>query len=282
MRLISNSKKIVAKLKQYKGKSLGFVPTMGALHEGHLSLIRRARRDSDIVVVSIFVNPKQFGPKEDLQKYPRPLKKDLEFCRKEGVDFVFCPNPKEMYPLGYRTYVDVEGLSNCLCGISRPGHFRGVATIVTKLLNIVQPDTLYLGQKDAQQAVIIKRMIEDLNLPVKVRVMPTVREENGLAISSRNIYLSASEKKEAVALSQALKLARLLIKNGSRDTKRIVSRMRNLIRGEKRAKIDYIEIVDMSTLKPVKRVINNCLIALAVRIGNTRLIDNLIIRDGSY
>ena len=263
-----------------KNKSTGFVPTMGALHEGHLSLIRQARKDNDIVAVSIFVNPAQFAAGEDLKRYPRPLKKDLALCSKEGVDIVFSPKPKDMYPDGYSTYVNVEGLSEALCGRYRPVHFKGVATIVAKLLNIVQPDLIYLGQKDAQQALIIKRMAEDLNIPAKVRVMPIVREKDGLAMSSRNVFLSKAQRKDALALTQALGLAKILIKNGARDTKRIISRMQQLIRNKRSARIDYIEIVDLKTLKPVKRVINNCLIALAVRIGNTRLIDNLIIRDG--
>jgi pantoate--beta-alanine ligase len=283
MRVISSPKQISRELKvlSNRRKGIGFVPTMGALHEGHLSLIRKARRDNDTLVVSIFVNPKQFGPKEGLKDYPRPLEKDLALCRKEKVDFVFLPNPQGMYPKDFSTYVNIEGLSGVLCGKSRPGHFRGVATVVVKFLNIVQPDALYLGQKDAQQAIIIKKMASDLNIPVKVKVMPIVREKSGLAISSRNVYLGNSERKDALVLSQSLKLARLLINNGARDTKRIISRMRQLILKKKSAKVDYIEIVDAESLKQVQRVISNCLIALAVRIGNTRLIDNLIIRDGS-
>ncbi len=281
MRLIKSPRKISEELNKCRDKSIGFVPTMGALHKGHLSLVRQARKDNDFVVVSIFVNPAQFGPGEDFKKYPRPLKKDLALCRKEGVDYVFYPDPKDLYSRGHRTYVNVEGLSEVLCGKSRPGHFRGVVTIVAKLLNLIHPGKLYLGQKDAQQAVIIKRMVEDLNIPVTVRVMPIIREKDGLAMSSRNVYLNSRERKEAVVLSQALKLAGLLINNGARDTKRIMRRMRELIVRKKSARIDYIEIVDVVNLNPVKRIVNGCLIALAVRIGKTRLIDNLIIRDGS-
>ncbi|MDD3987693.1 MAG: pantoate--beta-alanine ligase [Candidatus Omnitrophica bacterium] len=259
-----------------KGQSIGFVPTMGALHEGHLSLIRKARKDNDIVVVSIFVNPKQFGPKEDLKKYPRPIKRDLALCRKAGVDFVFCPEFKQMYPDGFSTFVTVKGLSEVLCGKSRPGHFNGVATIVAKLLNIVQPGTLYLGQKDAQQAAILKRMIEDLHIPVKVQVMPIARSKDGLALSSRNAYLSDRERKDALVLSQSLKLAGFFIKNGASDTKRIIFKMRQVIEKKQSAKIDYIEVVDPATLKPLKKVAGSFLIALAVWIGKTRLIDNLL------
>ncbi len=268
---------ILAKVKK-QGKFIGFVPTMGALHEGHLSLIRQARKDTDIVVVSIFVNPTQFGPKEDLNKYPRPLSKDLALCRKEKVNFVFCPKPQDMYSRDFSTFVNVGGLSEVLCGKSRPGHFRGVATVVTKLFNIVQPDIVYFGEKDAQQAIIIQRMVRDLNIPVKVRVMPTIREKDGLALSSRNAYLTKDERKDALVLSQALNLAKLLIKNGSRDSGRIISRMWHLIKKKKSAKIDYIEIVDPQNLKPLKKISGNCLIALAVWIGKTRLIDNILIK----
>jgi pantoate--beta-alanine ligase len=250
---------------------------MGALHEGHLSLIRAARRDNDIVVVSIFVNPAQFGPKEDLTKYPRPLNKDLALCRREKVDFVFCPKPGDIYSYDFSTYVEVKGLSEVLCGKARPGHFCGVTTIVAKLLNIVLPNMLYLGAKDAQQAVVIQKMVTDLNMPVKLKVMPIIREKNGLALSSRNVYLNKRERKEALVLSQALNLAKLLIKNGAIDTERIISRMRQLIQKIKSVRIDYIEIVDSRSLQPLKKVSKSCFIALAVYIGKTRLIDNLAI-----
>lgn len=275
---VDEASKAVRKQKE-KGKSVGFVPTMGALHEGHLSLIRRARSENGFVVVSIFVNPTQFGPKEDLKRYPKPVKNDISLCKKEGVDLIFYPKVKQMYPEGYKTYVEVKELSGLLCGKPRPMHFKGVATVVTKLFNIIQPDTAYFGQKDAQQAVIIKKMVLDLNMPVKIKVMPIVREKDGLAMSSRNVYLSAKERKDALILFNALKLAKILIRNGQRNTAKIMQRMKELIRKKKSAKIDYIAIVDLDTLKPLYKVTENCLIALAVWIGKTRLVDNIIIRD---
>ncbi|OQB09389.1 MAG: Pantothenate synthetase [Candidatus Omnitrophica bacterium ADurb.Bin205] len=278
MRLIKSPSLINKELKKrrIKGQGIGFVPTMGALHEGHLSLIRQARRDNDIVVVSIFVNPKQFGPKEDLKKYPRPLSKDLKLCRKEGVDFVFFPKNEDIYPGGFSTYVNVEGLDKFLCAKSRPGHFRGVTTIVAKLLNIIAPDVLYLGQKDIQQAVILQRMVKDLNIPVKVKVMPIVRSKDGLALSSRNAYLNHKERRDALVLSQALKLAVFFINNGASDAKRIILRMRQLIEKRQSVRIDYVEIVDPVTLKPLKKVAGSFLIVLAVWVGKTRLIDNFL------
>ncbi|MFH0917623.1 MAG: pantoate--beta-alanine ligase [Candidatus Omnitrophota bacterium] len=262
------------------GKSIGFVPTLGALHCGHLSLIAQAAQDNDITVVSIFVNPLQFAPQEDLHKYPRPLKNDLALCRKSKVDVVFLPDQKIMYPQGYATFVNVEGLSNLLCGAARPGHFRGVTTVVAKLLNIVGPNVLYLGQKDAQQSVIITRMIKDLNFPVKVKVLPICRQKDGLALSSRNIYLDQKQKLQAPVLSKALGLAKALIDHGQRDASRIISRMKELVGKKKQAKIDYIAIVDLEKLKPVKRINQTCLICLAVKFGKTRLIDNLEIAGG--
>jgi pantoate--beta-alanine ligase len=276
MKIIKSPSVLSENLKKFRlaGKSVGFVPTMGALHAGHLSLIRQARKENKAVVASIFVNPEQFGPQEDLKRYPRPLNKDLALCRKEKVDLVFIPRAKEIYGKGFSTYVNVEGLSSALCGKSRPGHFRGVATIVAKLFNIVQPNVAYFGQKDAQQAIIIKRMAGDLNIPVKVKVMPTLRQADGLALSSRNAYLSRKEKIDALVLSRALNLAKLLIKSGARSAPRIISRMRQLINRNKSARIDYIAIVDAENLKPVKKIAGGCLIALAVKIGRTRLIDN--------
>ena len=256
-----------------RGKTIGFVPTMGALHEGHLSLIRQARRENNEVVVSIFVNPTQFGPKEDFKKYPRNLIRDTALCRREKVDLLFCPDAKEMFSDNYKTFVSVEDLSGLLCGKSRPGHFRGVATVVNKLFNIVQPENAYFGQKDAQQSVIIRKMVSDLNIPVKIRVMPTIRERDGLALSSRNAYLNQRERKDAQVLSQSLKLADCLIKGGLKDTDRIISRMRQLIQKKDSAKIDYIAIVDNETLEPLKKVVTPCLIALSVWIGKTRFID---------
>ena len=198
----------VSKRLRADGQAIGFVPTMGALHEGHLSLMRKARKENDVVVVSIFVNPIQFGPQEDYRRYPRNLRQDARLCSKEGVGIIFYPQAKDIYPQGYKTYVDVEDLSKVLCGKFRPGHFSGVATVVTKLFNIVNPDIAYFGQKDAQQAIIIQRMAKDLNMPIKIKVMPTVREKDDLALSSRNAYLSKSERKDAAVLYQALNLAR--------------------------------------------------------------------------
>ncbi|MCM8797815.1 MAG: pantoate--beta-alanine ligase [Candidatus Omnitrophica bacterium] len=260
-----------------KGGSIGFVPTMGALHEGHLSLIRRAKKENDIVVVSIFVNPAQFGPREDFEKYPRNLKKDAQLCEKEGVDIVFYPSAKQMYPEGFKTYVEVEELSEVLCGRSRPTHFRGVATVVAKLFNIVSPEIAYFGAKDAQQAIIIRRMAQDLNLPLKIKVMPIVREKDGLALSSRNVYLNPDERKSATVLYKAVREAADLAKKKISDPRYIIQRMKQIIRREKCARIDYIAIVNMSDLKPVKKIEGKVLLALAVYIGKTRLIDNIII-----
>lgn len=276
VRSIERMTRIAASLKR-KGKRIGFVPTMGALHAGHLSLIRKARKENDAVVVSIFVNPIQFGPKEDFTRYPRDLSADSRLCRSEGVDIIFYPDFKKMYPCGYRTYAEVQGLSEVLCGSARPGHFRGVATVVIKLLNIVQPAAVYFGQKDAQQAIIIKTMVKDLNIPAKVKVLPTVRERDGLAMSSRNVYLTARERKSALALSGALRLARHLLKIGTRDAQKIITEMQRFIQRERSAKIEYISIVDLKHLRPAKRIDGRYLVALAVRIGKTRLIDNVIL-----
>jgi pantoate--beta-alanine ligase len=277
MKIIRDPVKLNRLLKSIsrRGQSIGFVPTMGALHLGHLSLIKQAVHDNDLAVVSIFVNPTQFGPKEDLNKYPRMLKNDLALCRKTGVDLVFLPEARIIYPEGFATFVQVEGLSNLLCGISRPGHFRGVTTVVAKLLNIVGPDLLYLGQKDAQQAVIIKKMVRDLNFPVKVKVMPIVRQKDGLAFSSRNLRLNKIQKLQAAVLPKALGLAKSLIDHGQRDASRIMSRIKELIGKKKQLSIDYIAVVDLEKLMPIKKIDRDCLICLAVRIGRIRLIDNL-------
>ncbi|MFA5155968.1 MAG: pantoate--beta-alanine ligase [Candidatus Omnitrophota bacterium] len=258
-------------------KTVGFVPTMGALHKGHLSLIRRCAKDNDISVVSIFINPSQFGPKEDLKKYPRPIKNDIALCRKEGVDFIFYPSARAMYPEGFKTHVCVEELSSLLCGDSRPGHFRGVTTVVAKLFNIINPDQVYFGQKDAQQAAIIKRMAADLNFSVKITVMPIVREASGLALSSRNTYLDARQKQDALVLSASLKLAKKMADSGIKDTGKILSAMRRLIKGKRTIRMDYATAVDPVNLKHVKRITGECLIALAAWIGKTRLIDNILI-----
>lgn len=280
MKVIRNIKEMaeVAKKHRQRRKSIGLVPTMGALHEGHLSLIRQARRENVFVVVSIFVNPAQFGPKEDLKSYPRPFKNDLASCLKEGVDIIFYPKARQMYPEGYKTYVEVKNLSGLLCAKSRPGHFKGVATIVTKFFNIVQPDSAYFGQKDAQQAVIIKKMVKDLNIPVKIQVLPTVREKSGLAMSSRNLYLKKEERGRATALYEALYKAKNLINLGSKDCQAIITQMKNIMIRRGVTRIDYISIVDMENLLPIKKIKGKVLIALAVWIGKTRLIDNTIVR----
>jgi pantoate--beta-alanine ligase len=259
-------------------KTIGFVPTMGALHEGHLTLMRQARRENDFVVVSIFVNPAQFGPREDFKKYPRSLKQDAILCRKIGMDIIFYPDVKEMYPDNYQTYVSVLELSDCLCGKFRPGHFKGVATVVAKLFNIVQPDIAYFGQKDAQQAIIIKKMVSDLNIPLKIKVLPTVRERDGLAMSSRNMYLNVAERKDALILYRALNLAKDLVRKGNVNSANIIQRMRQLIIKRKSAKVQYISIVDLEDLKPIHKIKDKALVALAAWIGKTRLIDNIIVK----
>jgi pantoate--beta-alanine ligase len=276
IRTIKSLKKEIARIKQ-KSKTIGFVPTMGALHEGHMTLIRRACRENDFVVVSIFVNPIQFGPREDFKKYPRNLKQDASLCNREKVDIIFYPDAGELYPENFKTYVEVSGLGDSLCGEFRPGHFRGVTTVVTKLFNLVNPDIAYFGQKDAQQSIIIKKMVEDLNMPIKIKVLPTIREKDGLAMSSRNLYLSDEERKDAVVLFQALNLAADLIKAGMKDAGKIIKSMKGLIKTKRSAKIDYASIVDTDNLEPIQKINKKCLIALAVRIGKTRLIDNTII-----
>lgn len=259
------------------GRRIGFVPTMGALHEGHRSLMRAARAACDEVIVSIFVNPTQFGPGEDFERYPRPLEADLAACREEGVGAAFCPSVAEMYPPDSVTTVTVSRLTEGLCGAHRPGHFNGVTTVVTKLFNIVQPDVAFFGQKDAQQAAVIRRMVRDLCMPVEIVVCPTVREPDGLAISSRNSYLSAGERAQALSLSAALRWAEAQVRAGQRDVESLVREMRRQIDAAGPCGIDYIEIVDADDLRPKAVVGGRCLIALAVRIGNTRLIDNMVV-----
>jgi pantoate--beta-alanine ligase len=259
-------------------RTIGFVPTMGALHEGHISLIKRSVKNRDFVVVSIFVNPTQFGPKEDFSKYPRPIRADLTICKEQGVDVVFIPSAKEMYSETNFTCVDVEKLSEPMCGKFRPGHFRGVATVCAKLFNIVGPDFVYFGQKDAQQAAIIKRMVADLNFPLKIVVCPTVRAADGLALSSRNQYLSAEERKDATCIYRALKTSEEMLKAGARSPKTIISRIRKVISASAKVTgIDYISIVDAESLRDVSRVGERVLIAAAVRLGKIRLIDNIIV-----
>ncbi|MFA5147958.1 MAG: pantoate--beta-alanine ligase [Candidatus Omnitrophota bacterium] len=260
-----------------KGRTVGFVPTMGYLHEGHLSLVRRARKETDISVVSIFVNPAQFGPKEDYLRYPRDMKRDASLCRKAGVSYIFYPDAKSMYPAGYSTYVRVRGLTENLCGRSRPSHFEGVTTVVAKLLNIIRPDRMYLGQKDAQQAIVLKRMSGDLDMDTDIVIMPTVREKDGLAMSSRNRYLSADERSAAPTIYRALQEAGVLIKSGNGDAAGIISGIRSKIRPIA-AKIDYVSVVDTKELKDMKNIKGEALIAVAAWVGKTRLIDNIIVR----
>ena len=280
MRIVTKAKEMHDAVRQEKsrGKRIGLVPTMGFLHEGHLSLVRESVQRADVTVVSIYVNPAQFGPKEDFREYPRDIRRDTEILEAEGVDFVFSPDDEEIYPKGYKTYVEVYDLQDKLCGRSRPGHFRGVCTVVLKLFNVIAPDFAYFGQKDAQQAIILKRMVQDLNLGVKIEVLPIVREEDGLALSSRNTYLDKEERKAARVLSQSLEKAREMVKNGERDSGHIISRMKEMITQEPRAKIDYVEIVDMESLNPVTKIENESLAALAVFIGKVRLIDNMILK----
>ncbi|MCX7926657.1 MAG: pantoate--beta-alanine ligase [Candidatus Omnitrophica bacterium] len=281
MKVISSIGRLQQVIKQIKKKnlSIGFVPTMGALHNGHGSLINASCKENDITVVSIFVNPLQFGPKEDLKQYPRPFKSDLAFCRKLGVDILFHPSAEQMYPESFSTSVEVKGLSDVLEGKFRPGHFRGVATVVAKLFCMIMPDKAYFGQKDAQQAIIIERMTKDLAMPIKIKVLPIIREPDGLAMSSRNIYLSKSQRQNSVVLYKALTLARQLINSGQRDAVKVISRMKQLIKTVDEAKIDYITVVEPYSLKPVSKITNGCLICLAVRFGSTRLIDNIVVGD---
>lgn len=271
---IDHIRQVVAAARR-SGKRIGFVPTMGALHAGHGALIQQAVAECGFVVVSIFVNPTQFGPTEDFDRYPRPLQADLAYCRRLGVSAVFAPSVQQMYPVPQTTWVIVEKLTEGLCGASRPGHFRGVATVCAKLFNIVQPDVAYFGQKDAQQAHVIQQMVAELNMPLTIVVCPIVRDPDGLALSSRNQYLTADQRQQAVCLYQALKAACDAIQAGQRDAAAIRQHMRQIIE-QAGGKIDYIEIVDSQTLQPLQVLNGRILIALAVYIGSTRLIDNAI------
>jgi pantoate--beta-alanine ligase len=259
------------------GQRLGLVPTMGALHEGHLSLVRAANDKSDVVAVSIFVNPTQFGPNEDFAKYPRTLEKDSEMLEREHVDVIFAPSVDDMYPAGAVTWVTVERMSDRLCGKSRPGHFRGVTTVVCKLFHIVEPHSAFFGQKDAAQVAIIRRMVRDLNMPVSIEVCPIVRESDGLALSSRNAYLNPEERKSALVLHRSLQRAERLFENGERDSAKLIVAGKEEFKNEPSARLDYFEIVDPDSLEPVTTISNRALIAVAGFIGNTRLIDNLIV-----
>jgi pantoate--beta-alanine ligase len=279
MNTIRKSEKMKSVLTEARatGKSVGFVPTMGYLHEGHLSLVRASLKDTDCTVVSIFVNPTQFGPEEDFQQYPRDFERDHRLLKKLGVEFLFYPDAAEMYPPDYRTYIEVHDLQDKLEGRSRPGHFRGVCTVVLKLFNIVQPDIAFFGQKDAQQAILLKKMVSDLNLDVRIEVIPTVREEDGLALSSRNVYLNPEQRQAARCLSRSLDVSARMIRSGERRTATILDRMKKIIEGEDLAKLDYVAIVDTVSLEPIQEIKKEALIALAVFFGRVRLIDNIIL-----
>lgn len=277
MKIVSTIEEVRAQVKEWKkeGQSIGFVPTMGYLHEGHMSLIDAAG-ENDRVVVSIFVNPMQFGPTEDLASYPRDLEHDAKLCEEHGVDLIFHPTPEEMYGDQFYSYVDMDVLTKELCGLSRPVHFRGVCTVVTKLFNIVTPDRAYFGQKDAQQLAVIKRMVKDLNMPLTITGCPIIREEDGLAKSSRNTYLSPEERKAALVLSRSIFLGKEMVEKGERDCKRILAAMTEEIEKEPLAKIDYVKIVDLDTMQQVEKIDRGILAAIAVYIGKTRLIDNFM------
>ncbi len=271
------SVRALVKVARGQGQKIGFVPTMGALHSGHISLIEAAKQHADFVVVSIFVNPTQFGPGEDFQKYPRPLEQDLKICQEQGVDLVFAPTPAEMYPGENLTWVTVEKLFEPLCGQFRPAHFRGVATVCAKLFNIVQPDVAFFGQKDAQQALVVKRMVADLNMPLEIVVCPTVREPDGLAMSSRNQYLSPSQRKDAAYIYKSLQKCRQMIDHGIKDVRRITAQMKKILNQAPAIKIEYVSIVCAETLQSVDRAAGKIMAAVAVKIGSTRLIDNILV-----
>jgi pantoate--beta-alanine ligase len=266
-------------VRQARGRTLsvGLVPTMGALHAGHTSLIRTGRAATDFVVVSIFVNPTQFGPNEDLARYPRPLEQDLRACAAEGANLVFVPEPAVIYPPGFRTYVEVHGFQDVLCGASRPGHFRGVATVVLKLFNIVQPDVAYFGMKDAQQVRVIEQLVDDLNVPVRIHRCPIVREPDGLALSSRNRYLNAEQREHATVLSRALGEVRRRVEAGERDADVLQRLLAERLAATPGARLDYAALVDFDTLHPVEQLRGTVLAALAVFFGTTRLIDNVLL-----
>jgi pantoate--beta-alanine ligase len=262
-----------------EGQRLGFVPTMGALHEGHLSLVRAAKAKCDVVAVSIFVNPLQFGPSEDLAKYPRTFERDRDLLEKASVDILFAPAPEEMYPAGAVTYVTVEGLSEKLCGRSRPGHFRGVTTVVAKLFHIVEPDLAFFGQKDAAQSTIIRRMVRDLNLPVEIIVCPIVRETDGLAMSSRNAYLSPQERRSALVLSRSLTAVKNRFDQGERNASMLIEAGKHVLSQETGVRLDYFEIVNPSTLDSMQELTSSALVAIAAFVGHTRLIDNILLPE---
>lgn len=271
------SVRALVKAARNRSEKVGLVPTMGALHIGHISLIEAAVKSCGYVVVSIFVNPTQFNPGEDFEKYPRPLEADLEICRKAGVHAVFAPKPEKMYPGENLTWVNVEKITEPLCGKSRPGHFRGVTTVCAKLFNIVAPDMAFFGQKDAQQAIVIRRMVADLNMDLEIAICPTVREPDGLAVSSRNQYLSDRQRKDAAYIYKSLQKCRQLIEAGKIDSGEIIAEMRKILQQKPSINIEYISIVDAETLKDIGRIAGKILIAIAAGVGPARLIDNIII-----
>lgn len=266
--------------KNVAGNSLGLVPTMGFLHEGHISLVRRCRAENEVTAVSIFVNPIQFGPGEDLASYPRDMERDLSLLEQEGVDMVFAPLPEQMYSKDFSVHVDEEDLSRGLCGASRPGHFRGVCTVVTKLFNIIRPDRAYFGQKDYQQLQVIKRMVRDLNMPVEVVPCPIVREEDGLAMSSRNMYLTPEERQSALLLNRSLGMAEDMVKAGEKSQEKIRQAVTDMLNLDPALSIDYVELKDAEDLKDLNEVNRKAVLALAVRVGKARLIDNKILDPG--
>lgn len=279
MKIIKTIDELRGNLKKakFEGKSIGLVPTMGYLHEGHASLIRRARKDNDMVVVSDFVNPIQFGPNEDLLTYPRDLEADSKICEEIGVDYIFAPEASEMYQ-DRKVFVDIEDMSDHLCGAKRPGHFRGVLTVCSKLFNITGADRAYFGQKDAQQVAIIKKLVSDLNMPIEIIPCPIIREEDGLALSSRNTYLSKEERKAALCLSKAIFAGEKLAKEGG-SVEEVIGKMKEIIDSEELSKIDYISVVDLKTMEDASDFNGDRLVAIAVYIGKTRLIDNFIYRS---
>ncbi|GEN34268.1 MULTISPECIES: pantoate--beta-alanine ligase [Aneurinibacillus] len=277
MRTVSSIKELRSLLKEARPKTVGFVPTMGYLHEGHLSLVDQAKEKADVVVMSIFVNPLQFGPNEDLAKYPRDIERDRYLAASRGVDILFFPSVEEMYPEGSKTIVTVKDITDSMCGASRPGHFDGVATVVTKLFNIVQPDYAFFGMKDAQQVAVITQMVRDLNMPIEIVPCPIVREPDGLALSSRNVYLSAEEREQALVLSRSLKRAEEMVAMGERDAAALRSAIKSIIQESPLAEIDYIEIRSYPELMPMEELRGHCIVALAVRFGRTRLIDNIML-----
>ncbi|MBI4831201.1 MAG: pantoate--beta-alanine ligase [Candidatus Lindowbacteria bacterium] len=280
MKIISDPSEMQALANRIRETDLliGFVPTMGYLHDGHASLIRAARQQSDIVVLSIFVNPTQFGPAEDLEKYPRDMERDKKIAKESGVDYIFCPEARDIYTSEFQTYVNVERLTQSHCGVSRPVHFRGVATVCTKLFNIVLPHWAFFGQKDYQQCAVMRRMVKDLNMNLEIVVLPTVREADGLAMSSRNVYLSSDERKDALCVYESLQLAKNMVRAGRTDAKTIITAMREHIRRQPTARIDYISITDTDTLEELETVKTEAVALLGVFFGKTRLIDNEILR----